>query len=405
MSKYLPLLSICFFLLCVACNNPISFDDQEFVERHSRILRTEGGTIDFVSSFNSYDEAPDVLVSLEVPPGAVLKETLFEIIRGDFFIYEDLLIESYQEIDTVLLPMTTDPVDTFENYIFRPTVWRAMTGFLPNLLTFEKPVTLRFKYLDPYWNAYPDVNDLDDWYYHYEEPTLYRLLIGADLNGFFPGSVIDQYLFQRRGDWEEVPDYELDEDLGMVTLPIENFYYLYFLASERWRLTRDETVDILFSNGPYEETISWSLQDPASWNTPATGDEAIDYFLDRSQRGFMQEDGLSYYFYYDTFFSDVFSPLGDMYNRVLFGMEGNFTGPGTYALNQDQVSINFVQASNGIFAAIETFNLDPGTTAILEVENYGPVQGFFRGNLSGQFRTSSGEPQQISIDLTLRRTN
>lgn len=397
------LLSFIAILLLGSCNNPISFVDQEFYEKHNRILRPEGGTIEFVNSFFSIDTEPEVLVSLEVPPGAVEKDTFFEIIRGDFFSFADLETIDL-EYDTVILPMVSQ-VDTFDGEIYEFAEWRAMTGFLPNLLTFAKPLTLGIKYLPPNWNIYPEINLPVAYFYQYEDPKLYRLEIDVDLNGFFPGSEIDQYLFRRRSDWELVPEYTLDEDRGWASTQINSFNYLYFLAAERWRLTRDESVSITFSGSPWNEMISWSANEPATWQTPSTGDPDVDYLLDRSKRGFMQIDEASSYFYYDTFVASPGSPISGDFNRVLFGLEAPFFEPGTYQISNEEFSLNFLNQVGNSFTAAESFVIKPGETATLNVFLYGEREGFFQGVITGNFVNNAGQESSIQLDLLLRRTN
>ena len=100
-----------FFILALAiilnsCGKPIRFDEDAILGNNSRFMGPEGGKMEFVESYLDIDEIPASLVTLDFPEGSLNEETQINIIRGDFFTFQDLLYDERNGgVDTIINPI------------------------------------------------------------------------------------------------------------------------------------------------------------------------------------------------------------------------------------------------------------------------------------------------------------
>ena len=281
-----------------------------------------------------------------------------------------------------------------------------MVGFLPNLLTFNRSVNLSFSYQDPNLNVYPNKNWVADHFFHYYPSQLYRIQLGRAINPHLDDNSTEVYLIENRAQWELVSpvEYVRDELNKTIELEIENFYYLYFLASERWVLKRDESVSISIEGNPWNEMISWENKDLVTDLTPTIGSEEVDFFLTRSRRGFMKIEDQNTYYFYDDFDHQVDSELGAAFNRILFTLEFPESSPGSYQLSDDQLSVGLLRVQGNSITSANYLSPQTGVPVSLLLEEYGEIRDFVKGTISGEFINEEGEIMSVNIRFNLLRT-
>lgn len=385
-------------LLCIcsyACFEPYEFDQEDYPSIHSRWVGPEGRDIHFFNDFIFADD-PDgpstVLVNLNIPPQALGDTIFLKIIKGDDFSVSDLFTSPNPDMDTIIYPMYTGSLDSV---LWQ---WRATVGFLPNLQVLSRTAQLSFAFEEPRMNRFPNMNFPSlPFYFHYDRPTLYKIEIHPEINPFIDSVTVIDYLMSKKKSWEEVDNYELDDEAHMVRLEIDNFHYLYFLAGERWTLQKDDALQLQLS-GAYLGNVSIQNQGLVKdVQAGRTNNEAFNLLMQQSSQGFMFQNERSSYQYVGPFSGNPSGPFGPNINRI--GVKFLFDGDqeGIYGGTRTACTLYWaIQTELGI-NLLDEYKSDDDL--IIQVDTYGEVGDKVRGRITGRLRSQSFGSRYIDIDM------
>ena len=388
------------------CRKPDPIDAETLLGNQSRIIEVDGGKIDFVASFIQIEENPEVYVSLDIPPNSVSEKTLIQIIRGDLFDIADL---DYNVInggrDTVICPVvvTNDDLDT-SIVIWQ---WRAMVGFTPNLTSFRRPVRLTFRYLQPQLNRFPDVNWVDGHFFEFDAPQLFKVLLGPQLQMSLENDRMIDFLINHQSLWELVDPskYVVDTVQSTVSLNINNFNYLYFMAAERRVLKRDEQVTIDLQRGADRAQIAWASDELVQTSNPVIDIDDIKPLLPKTQKGLIKSDQYFDYGYLGRFESTISNELTDRYNEVFYHFRFRDVGSDGFHIDSSDISIYLIHREGSFLLASQKLTPPSENDLSLQIDQIGAVGDRIIGELNGVFMDEDAQDYQVQIQFQIVRNH
>ena len=393
--------------ICMSnCRKASNIDAQKLLGNQSRVIIPEGNKIEFVEWFIGIEENPEVFISLDIPPGSVNEDVIVSLVRGDFFNYSDL---EYDEVnggvDTVICPsfFATDDLDT--NIIIWE--WRAMAGFLPNNLAFNRLVQLSFTYEEPNLNRYPHKNWVADHFFAYEKPILYRILINSEINPFLVDNKITTYLLTNRSKWEEVSTdrYTIDENINAIDLSIDNFNYLYFMAAQRWVLQRNETMNFCFNlDGQKTKLETFNDDLVVTWQESVDLEE-VKPFVDRINKGMVKKDNRYEYGYFGKIATSPTIGEFKSYNQLFFYCSIIESSPGNYTIDTQNIQLMFLHIDGRFTLNKNLFKPVPGTSIRTTINQLGAIREPVSGELEGTFMDKDGKAYELTVGFDILRTN